>query len=71
MPVEYLRELARAQLPMTVTDEASIDKLRVLRAADLVSAMLPSPHAEERYARVLAITAQGRALLHREPEHAP
>lgn len=63
MPFEYLREIAEAPLPLTVEDEASIDKLRVLRAADLVSVMLPHPHSDRHYARVLAITSRGRQML--------
>lgn len=66
MPFEYLREIARAELPLTVEDEASIDKLRVLRAADLLSVMLPHPVSGAPYARVLAITPKGRALLRDE-----
>lgn len=71
MPVEYLRELSRAQLPLTVSDEANIDKLRVLRAADLISALLPDPKADGRYARVLAITRKGRDVLISEATHVP
>lgn len=63
MPIEYLREIAHAELPITVTDEAAIDKLRVLRAAELISAMLPAPGADRQVARVLGITAEGRAAL--------
>lgn len=66
MPSEYLREIARAQLPLTVEDESCIDKLRVLRAADLVSVMLPHPVSGQPYARVLTITPKGRALLKAE-----
>jgi hypothetical protein len=63
MPIEYLKEIAQATLPLTVEEEADIDKLRVLCAANLVSVMLPHPHSERRYARVLAITPRGRDLL--------
>lgn len=64
MPFEYLREIARTQLPLTVDTEANIDKLRVLRAADLVSVMLPSATADaQQFARVLAITPKGRQML--------
>lgn len=63
MPFEYLREIAKASLPMTVEEEANIDKLRVLRAADLVSVMLPNPLSGVQYARVLAITPKGREVL--------
>ena len=64
MPFEYLREIAQAELPMTVEQEANIDKLRVLRAADLVSVMLPSTSGDaQQFARVLAITPKGRQML--------
>jgi hypothetical protein len=63
MPIEYLREIAEASLPLTVEEEACIDKLRVLHAANLVAAMLPHPNSGIRYARVLAITPEGRQAL--------
>lgn len=63
MPFEYLREIAQAELPLTVHHEEHIDKLRVLRAADLVTVMLPSPTSGAQFARVLAITPKGRAAL--------
>ncbi len=68
MPFEYLRKIAEAQLPITVDDEASIDKLRVLRAADLVLVMLPPANSDIRHARVLAITPKGREMLATEQE---
>lgn len=72
MPFEYLREIALAPLPLTVEEEDRIDKLRVLRAADLVSVMLPHPLSGKPYARVLAITPKGRAVLRDEsPELLP
>lgn len=68
MPFEYLREIAQAQLPLTVDDEPSIDKLRILRAADLISVMLPCANAEsQKFARVLAITPKGREMLAQDP----
>jgi len=63
VPLEYLREISRSSLPLTVEEEAKIDKLRVLRAADLVSVMLPHPHSGTNYARVLFITQKGREFL--------
>lgn len=68
VPIEYLREIAQAQLPITVEDEESIDKLRVLRAADLVSVMLPHPLSGIHHARVLALTPKGREALATEHE---
>ncbi|MNV49131.1 hypothetical protein D3C71_1410740 [compost metagenome] len=72
MPFEYLREIAQTPLPLTVDQEANIDKLRVLRAADLVSVMLPSPASDSpQFARVLAITPKGRQMLAQELERSP
>jgi hypothetical protein len=72
MPFEYLVEIAKAELPLTVDDEACIDKLRVLRAADLVAVMLPPAHAAgQQFARVLALTPKGRELLRTEVERLP
>lgn len=72
MPFEYLREIAQTPLPLTVDQEANIDKLRVLRAADLVSVMLPSATADsQQFARVLAITPKGRQMLAQELERSP
>jgi hypothetical protein len=75
MPFEYLREIAQTQLPLTVDQEANIDKLRVLRAADLVSVMLPSTTTTTadapQFARVLAITPKGRQMLAQELERSP
>lgn len=68
MPFEYLREIAQTQLPVTVTDEACIDKLRVLRAAELIAVMLPGIESSEQFARVLSLTLKGRALLERQGE---
>lgn len=72
MPFEYLREIAQTQLPLTVDQEANIDKLRVLRAADLVTVMLPGVEAgRQQFARVLAITPKGRAMLAQDLERSP
>lgn len=60
MPVELLRAIASKSLPLTITDPAEIDKLRVLRAAGHVVAMLPLPNTDQAFARVLHITQKGR-----------
>lgn len=72
MPLELLRELAAQTLPRVVADPADMDKLRVLRAAGYVNAELPSlaPGSPPEQARVLSITARGRAWIEenaREP----
>jgi len=65
MPLEYLSELSVQTLPLTVEDTSAIDKLRVLRAANLVVARLPDAGSEAMGAEVLAITSEGRAELRR------
>ena len=63
MPMEFLRELANKSLPCTVTEECEIDRLRVLRAAGYVAALLSAPGSENQMGRVLAITGAGRKVL--------
>jgi hypothetical protein len=60
MPVELLKAIATKPLPLTITDPAEIDKLRVLRAAGHVVAMMPMPGTDQAFARVLHITRKGR-----------
>ena len=69
MPMELLRQIAQQPLPYTVYAPTEIDKLRVLRAAELVTAFIPPaealPHGCEshRPAQVLTITAKGHQAL--------
>jgi hypothetical protein len=63
MPVELLKAIVNKPLPLTITDPNDIDKLRVLRAAGYVTVLLPSPGGEQRFARVLHITAKGRTAV--------
>lgn len=65
MPVELLVSIAERGLPATISDSVSIDKLRVLRAAHLVVADIPSPESEGGAAIVHQITFEGRSLLER------
>jgi hypothetical protein len=74
MPMELLRQIAQRRLPYTIYAPAEIDKLRVLRAAELITAFIPP--AEElpcgseshRPAQVLAITPKGQKALQGQPE---
>lgn len=72
MPMELLRSLAEGGLPAHLDDIADIDKLRVLAAAQLVTAKLPAVQAPTVQlpttvrATVLAITGEGRAALARQ-----
>lgn len=62
MPVELLQQIAESTLPLTLTSESAIDKLRVLVAADMVQAELPIPGFTGS-AVVRTVTAYGRATL--------
>ena len=71
MPIEYLREISRLQLPLTVRDEANIDKLRILRAADLVLVMFPDQIEHIQSATLLEITQKGKEVLALNLEQLP
>lgn len=62
MPLELLREIAAADLPLSVSDESTIDKLRVLAASGMLVADLPDPQLAG-VATVKAVTGLGRATL--------
>ncbi|MDM0111378.1 hypothetical protein QTI66_04410 [Variovorax sp. J22R133] len=69
MPMELLRAVADRELPHTIYEPSAVDKLRVLRAAGLITAILPpvgkrpSVPSSRRPALVLSITSKGwRAL---------
>lgn len=74
MTMELLKRLADQELPMAVYAPAEIDRLRVLRAAELVTAMIPPVETLEcgeqvhKAAQVLSITAQGQFALEHEAE---
>jgi hypothetical protein len=73
MPMELLRQIANQTLPFTVYAPAEIDKLRVLRAAELVNALIPPTETlpcgeSHKPAQVLAITAKGHKALQGEAE---
>jgi hypothetical protein len=69
MPMELLRQIAQQPLPHTIYAPAEIDKLRVLRAAEFVTAFIPPAEAlpsgceSHRPAQVLAITEKGQQAL--------
>lgn len=64
MPVELLVDIMKQGLPATVSDAVSIDKLRVLRAAQLVIADIPPP-GDSGIATVHHITHEGHSVLKR------
>lgn len=63
MSQELLHQISKQTLPLTITDMEEIDELRALSAAGHVAALLPSIHAKKPFARILAITKQGREAL--------
>jgi len=79
MAMNLLRQIAGSRLPMSFYRNEDIDRVRVLRAAGLVVALVPSPshHAapsdSHTAAQVLAITQKGRDELAKfnYPESAP
>jgi hypothetical protein len=74
MTMEYLRHVAKQRLPYEVFTVPEINKLSVLRAAELVAAFIPPPgaiqhdEANEKPATVLAITKAGRLALRKSAE---
>ena len=76
MLMELLRRLADQELPVTLYAPADLDRLRVLRAADLVAAVIPPVETLEggeqvhKAAQVLSITPKGRRALEDEAETA-
>lgn len=69
MPMELLRQLADKEMPLALYAPADIDRLRVLRAADLVVALIPPVETMEggaqvhKAAQVLCITPKGQEAL--------
>ena len=77
MPMELLRRLANQELPVALYAPADIDRLRVLRAADLVEALIPPVDILEggaqvhKAAQALCVTPNGYLALSKydETEH--
>lgn len=71
MSMEFLRVLSEQRLPYVVHTPADIDRLRVLRAAELVTAFIPPSHhapderAIHQLAQVESITAKGKLALNK------
>ncbi|MBB3179193.1 hypothetical protein FHW64_003605 [Variovorax sp. Sphag1AA] len=69
MAIDLLRRIAGSPLPMSFTQTADIDRVRILRAAGLVVAFVPAAHHPsialllQRPAQVLGITQKGRDEL--------
>ncbi|VTU25600.1 hypothetical protein H4CHR_01627 [Variovorax sp. PBS-H4] len=62
MAYELLRKIAGASLPITLSSEADIENLRVLRDAGYVKAELP-PQGRPAPAVVTALTPLGRTAM--------
>jgi hypothetical protein len=71
MTMNLLKQIAGSRLPVTFYRTEDIDQVRVLRAAGLVVAMVPSPTLAScrapAMAQVLAITQKGREELAKYP----
>jgi hypothetical protein len=69
--MEFLRALSEQKLPYVVHTPADIDRLRVLRAAELVTAFIPPSdrtpdgRAIRQLAQVESITAKGKLALNK------
>jgi len=68
MAMEILRELATQRLPLTVKDEAVVDQIRLLRAADLVASLTSAPGSTEPFGTVFCLTKRGREALKPEAQ---
>ncbi|MDB5743981.1 MAG: hypothetical protein JWR68_2296 [Polaromonas sp.] len=65
MPLHLLHQISKVTLPITITDPQEISTLRKLRSVHQLAVLLPSPCAKKPFARVLAITREGREALSR------
>jgi hypothetical protein len=69
MTINLLRQIAGSRLPVTFSRDEDIDGVRMLRAAGLVVAFVPSPSSplslsgSPSAAQVLAVTQKGREEL--------
>ncbi|NDZ16126.1 hypothetical protein [Variovorax sp. WS11] len=63
MAYELLRKIAGASLPMTLSSQADIERLRILRDAGYVKADLPPEGAPSASAVVIALTPLGRTAM--------
>jgi len=72
MAIDLLHRIAGSSLPISFTQTADIDKVRILRAAGLVVAFVPAAHHPsiamllQRPAQVVGITQKGWAELLRD-----
>lgn len=66
MPMNFLQRIEKASFPLAIHEDADIQCVAVLVAAELIEANLPEPDSNERRSGViLRITPLGRAELKR------
>jgi hypothetical protein len=63
MPLRLLQQISKTTLPITITDPVEIAALRALRSEHCVAVLLPGLTAKKPFARVMAITREGREAL--------
>lgn len=67
--MHLLAKIATSRLPMALNSDEDIDKVRILRSAGLVIALVPPPidttawSGPDRSAQVIALTQKGREEL--------
>jgi hypothetical protein len=64
MSLRLLQQISKTTLPLTITDPVDIAALRALRSEHRVAVLLPGLTAKKPFARVMAITREGREALH-------
>lgn len=70
MSFDLLRRIASHHLPYLASKTEEIDQIAILRAAELVTALIPErgPSGYVDHATVVRITEKGRAVLESESE---
>lgn len=74
--MHLLAKIATSRLPMALNSDEDIDKVRILRSAGLVIALVPAPidttawSGPDRSAQVIALTQKGRQELQEPREGA-
>nr|WP_145544750.1 hypothetical protein [Variovorax boronicumulans] len=63
MSIELLRSLSQRTLPATLTKPDEIEQARSLTSSGCIAAVFSAPDNADPFARVLAITLDGRTVL--------
>jgi hypothetical protein len=63
MSLRLLYQISKITLPITITDPVKIAALRTLRSNHQLAVLLPASTSTQPFARVLAITREGREAL--------